>query len=147
MNTTIPRPNSVRIPLDRTKVEEAMTTGVITCSPETPLRQVARKMALHNVHAIFVYDYGQEADETVELWGLVSDLDLVAAAWGDIDSMTARESSVTPLVTITSDDRLEHAARQMAETGVSHLAVLDPGSGRPAGVLSTLDVVRYVAAQ
>jgi len=33
----------------------------------------------------------------------------------------------------------------MAETGVSHVAVLDAATARPVGVLSTLDVVRYVA--
>jgi hypothetical protein len=33
----------------------------------------------------------------------------------------------------------------MAETGVSHLAVIDPTTGRPCGVVSTLDVVRLVA--
>jgi CBS domain-containing protein len=52
---------------------------------------------------------------------------------------------VSPLVTITSSESLASAARSMAETGVSHLAVLDPVTGRPCGVLSTLDVVRHLA--
>ncbi|HET7572851.1 MAG TPA: CBS domain-containing protein [Gaiellaceae bacterium] len=126
-------------------VAEAMTSGVIRCAPETPLRAVARLMAEHRVHAIYVFDYGAEDDETVALWGLVCDLDVVAAADGDLDTMTAHGSAVTPLVTISSSDLLADAARRMTETGVSHLAVLDPLSGRPAGVLSTLDVVRFVA--
>ncbi len=96
-------------------------------------------------YAVFVFDYERQTDGTAELWGLVSDLDLVAAACADVDSITARESSVTPLVTIGIHDCLEHAAQRMAETGVSHLAVLDTALGRPVGVLSTLDVVRYVA--
>jgi CBS domain-containing protein len=123
-----------------------MTRGVIRCSPETPLASVASLMADNAVHAIFVFDYGAEDDETVALWGIVSDLDLVAAANADIEELTARHSAITPLVTIRTDDRLGHAAQRMAETGVSHLAVLDPLTGRPAGVLSTLDVIRYVAA-
>jgi CBS domain-containing protein len=123
-----------------------MTAGVISCSPDTPLRAVARLMADHSVHAVYVFDDGVEADETVELWGLVSDLDLVAAAMGPIDELTARESSVTPLVSVSSDERLGRAAQLMVENGVSHLAVTDPASGRPLGVLSTLDVARSVAA-
>jgi CBS domain-containing protein len=145
MNKTIPHINAPTPAFVRAHVADAMTLGVITCSPDTPLRVVARKMSLHGVHAIFVFDYGLEMDENVELWGIVSDLDVVAAASGDLDELTAKQSSVTPLVSITSDDLLEHAAQRMAETGVSHLVVLDPVAQRPVGVLSTLDIVRYVS--
>lgn len=131
--------------LETFRVADAMTTGVISCPPETPLRGVARLMVLRRVHAVYVFDYGEEDDEGPELWGLVSDLDLVAAAQGDIDSRTARDSSVTPLVSVRSDDRLDRATQLMAEYGVAHLAVLDPLSKRPVGVLSTLDVARIVA--
>jgi CBS domain-containing protein len=33
----------------------------------------------------------------------------------------------------------------MAESGVSHLAVVDPATRRPVGVLSTLDIARAMA--
>jgi CBS domain-containing protein len=130
--------------LQTTRVAGAMTTGLISCPPDTPLRRVAELMAREGVHAIYVFDYGTEDDETVELWGLVSDLDLVAAARGDIDELTARAASVTPLVTARTDDLLDRAAQLLAENGVSHLAVLDTYSGRPVGVLSTLDIARIV---
>ena len=56
----------------------------------------------------------------MELWGLVTDLDLVAAAWAGVDDeRTAGESAVVPLVTVRSDDRLRDAAQLMAENGVS----------------------------
>ena len=76
----------------RATVAEAMTSGVIRCCPGTPLRTVARLMAEHGVHAIYVFDYGDEDDETVALWGLVSDFDVVAAAGADVDRLTARHS-------------------------------------------------------
>lgn len=125
-------------------VSDAMTTGLISCSPETPLRAVAGLMTRRRVHAVYVFDYGYEDDETTQLWGLVSDLDIVAAA-RKIDERTAGDSAVTPLVTVTSDDRLERAAQLMSEKGVSHLAVLDPVTRRPVGVLSTLDVARTLS--
>lgn len=131
--------------LGRAAVADAMTRGVISCAPATPLTSVARLMAEHAVHAIYVFDYGAEDDETVALWGIVSDLDVVAAAAAGRDGSTAGESAVAPLVTIWSSDPLADAARRMAETGVSHLAVLDPVTRRPCGVVSTLDIVRYVA--
>jgi CBS domain-containing protein len=135
---------------DRVTVVDAMTSGVIHCAPETPLRNVAKLMAENRVHAIYVFDYGVEDDETTTLWGLVSDLDVAAAAAAGqavLERMTARDSSASPLQTIVSSDPLEDAARRMAETGVSHLAVLDPVTGRPCGVVSSLDVVRLVASE
>ncbi len=126
-------------------VADAMTNGVISCSPDTPLRMVARIMAERRVHAVYVFDYGDEDDETVQLWGLVTDLDVVAAAVDYLDARTAGESAVTPLVVVHSDDELDHAAALMAENDASHLAVLDPATDRPVGVLSTLDIARVVS--
>jgi CBS domain-containing protein len=34
----------------------------------------------------------------------------------------------------------------MAQYGTAHLAVTDPGSRRPIGVISTLDIARAIAA-
>ena len=77
---------------DDLTVADAMSAGVIHCSPETRLGAVARLMATHSVHAVFVFDYGEESDEDVKLWGVVSDLDLAAAAAGGVVTRTARES-------------------------------------------------------
>jgi CBS domain-containing protein len=136
---------AVRRSLTGSRVADAMTTGLISCPPETPLRAVAHLMTRERVHAVYVFDYGDEDDEDVALWGLVSDLDLVAAARGEIELLTARDASVTPLVTVRSDDLLDRAAQLLAENGVSHLAVLDPATSRPIGVLSTFDIARVVA--
>ncbi|HEY7537455.1 MAG TPA: CBS domain-containing protein [Gaiellaceae bacterium] len=130
---------------DELRVGDAMSAGLIHCAPETRLTAVARLMATHGVHAVFVFDYGDEGDEDVRLWGVVSDLDLAAAAAGGVVTRTARESSVTPLVTVGSDEPVRRAAELMAQRGVSHLAVLDAATGRPAGVLSTLDIARVTA--
>lgn len=128
----------------RVTVADAMTPRMIHCAPETPLRNVARLMAENNVHAVYVFDYGAEDDETVQMWGLVSDLDLVAAM-PVIDKRTAGNSAVTPLVTVSPTERLDRAAQLMAESGNAHLAVIDPRTGRAVGVLSTLDIARAVS--
>lgn len=125
-------------------VADAMTPRMIHCAPETPLRQVARLMVEHEVHAVYVFDYGIEDDENVRMWGLVSDLDLVAAQ-PVIDERTAGNSAVTPIVTVSPDERLDRAAQLMAESANAHLAVVDRRTGRPVGVLSTLDIARVVA--
>ena len=35
----------------------------------------------------------------------------------------------------------------MAQHGVAHLAVVEPSSGRPIGVISTLDIARAIAVE
>jgi CBS domain-containing protein len=135
------------VALGEATVADAMTVGVISCRPETPLTTVARLMITHRVHAVFVFDDGQEADETVGLWGLVSDLDLAAAVFDDVERRTAGRVCASPLVTVRPDQPLEYASRLMVANSVSHLAVLDPATERPVGVLSTLDIARAAAAQ
>jgi len=134
------------VPFDSARVADAMSPGVISCPPETPLRVVARMMATFSVHSVFVFEHRDEDDEDLQLWGVVSDLDLVAAGRLNVDERTAGGSAVTPLVTVATDAPLAEAAALMAEHGISHLAVVDPTSKRPVGVLSTLDIARSIAA-
>lgn len=129
------------------EVAEAMHPGVLTCPLETPLRDVARMMALYRIHAVVVF--GEETDDAngVGLWGVVSDLDLVQAAVGDeLEDRTAGGTAVTPVLTIAAGDTLLRAAQLMSEHDVTHLVVVDRGATRPVGVLSTLDVARALAA-
>ena len=127
-------------------VGDAMSHGVISCPPETPLRIVARMMATFGVHAIFVFEPGNEDDEAPHLWAVVSDLDLVAATQLDLDTLTAGSTAVTPLISIGTDHSIGEAGSLMAQYGIAHLAVTEPGTQRPIGVISTLDIARAVAA-
>ena len=128
-------------------VGDVMTRRVIGCAPETPLRAVATMMAKYGVHAIFVLEHVDEDDEAQLLWAVVSDLDLVAAMGRGLDTLTAGDTAVTPLVTVASDCALEQAGSLMAQYGIAHLAVTDPVSRRPIGVISTLDIARAVGGE
>ena len=134
-------------PFATADVGDVMSSGVINCAPETPLRVVARMMSTFNVHAVFVFDQVDEGAREPQLLGLVSDLDVVAAGAADVDARTAGGSAVTPLITIHADAPLVEAARLMAENGIHHLAVIDRESRRPTGVISTLDVLRSIAVE
>ncbi|HEY1367744.1 MAG TPA: CBS domain-containing protein [Gaiellaceae bacterium] len=143
--STGPPPTNPDTVFETARVADAMSHALVSCTPETPLVGVAALMSRRRIHAVYVFDYGDDADVSPELWGLVSDLDLVAAARAGLAGRTAAGSAVEPLVTVMSDDRLEHAAQLMAEHGTSHLAVLDSRTHRPAGVISTLDIARLLA--
>jgi CBS domain-containing protein len=140
------RPQEMPVAYDIAKVGDAMSRGVISVPPETPLRTVARMMATFRVHAIFVFEHTDEDDEAQRLWAVVSDLDLVAAAQLDLDGQTAGATAVTPLVTVSANRPMAEAAGLMAQHGIAHLAVTDPATRRPIGVISTLDIAQAVAA-
>ena len=140
------RPEALPVAFETATVGDAMSHGLISCPPETPLRVVARMMATHGVHAIFVFEYGEEDGEAPQLWAVVSDLDLVAATRLDLDTLTAGATAVTPLVSVASDSSIGESGALMAQYGIAHLAVTEPGSRRPIGVISTLDIARAIAA-
>jgi CBS domain-containing protein len=127
-------------PFEKAAVVDAMRVGVVSCPPETSLREVARIMATYRIHCVLVSDV-----EGHEPWGVVSDLDIAAGAGGDIDKLTAREVASTEVVTIAADDTMLLAAQLMAERKAAHLVVVQPHSGHPVGVLSTLDLAGVLA--
>jgi len=140
------RRDELPVPFETASVGDAMSHGVISCPPETPLRVVARMMTTYGVHAIFVFEHTDEDDEAPQLWAVVSDLDLVAATRLDVDELTAGATAVTPLVSVAADRSIAEAGSLMAQYGIAHLAVTDPASRRPIGVISTLDIARAIAA-
>jgi CBS domain-containing protein len=132
--------------LTQLTVADAMHPGVVTCPLETPLPTVARMMALYRIHAVVVF--GEESDDLTgtELWGVVSDLDLVnAATAGEFEERTARGTAVTPVVTVEANESLAHVAQLMSEHEIAHLVVVEPESARPIGIISTLDLARILA--
>jgi CBS domain-containing protein len=127
-------------PFEEAAVVDAMRVGVVSCPPETSLREVARIMATYRIHCVLVSDVAGDKP-----WGVVSDLDIAAAAGADIDKLTAREVASTEVVTIAADDTMRLAAQLMAERKAAHLVVVQPHTGHPVGVLSTLDLAGVLA--
>ena len=126
-------------------VVDAMHQGVFTCEREAPLSEVAATMAREHVHCVVVESGSGEAGPP---WGIVSDLDLVAAAIvRDLDDQSAGGSAGTPVVTVSPGETLERAAQLMTEHNTAHLIVVDPKQQRPLGVLSTLDIAASLARE
>jgi CBS domain-containing protein len=121
-------------------VTDAMRLGLIACAPDASLREIARIMATYRVHSVVITEM-----EGGRPWGIVSDVDLTAAAGKDLDDLTARDIWRTELVTIAADEPLTRAAELLADRGVTHLVVVQPHSGHPVGVVSTLDLAGVLA--
>jgi CBS domain-containing protein len=127
-------------PLYAAKVADAMRVGVITCSRETSLADVAKMMVGYDVHSVVVSEAGDDRGA----WGIVTSLDLARAA-DELDSLTAGDVASTELITIASNQPLEAAAELMAEHRVTHLVVLQPDTPQPVGVISARGVAAAVA--
>ncbi len=126
-------------------VQRVMHPGVLVCGRDAPLAAVADLMATHRVHCVVVAD---DPRDVGSLWGVVSDLDLVAAASvRPLDEQVAGATAATPALLIEPTETLRRAAQLMTEHATAHLIVADRDSGQPVGVLSTLDVARALAAE
>ena len=104
---------------------------------------VARTMAEQSIHCVIVAGIARRDHSGERLgWGIVSDLDLMAALDPDTGAVSVGEIAGTEIVTSSPRDPLALAARLMAAHQTAHLVVVSPETGRPVGMLSTLDVAR-----
>ena len=133
-------------PLEELRVIDAMHPGMISCPPETSLRTVARMMATYRVHAIIVHALGEEELPGGEHWGVVTDADLARTVReADLDEVTAEQIAASPALVVATTEPLEDAIQLMVEHEVTHVIAVERHSGRPMGIVSTLDVARAVA--
>jgi predicted transcriptional regulator len=116
-----------------------MHHGILSCTADAPLGEVARTMAKHRVHAVMI-----TSETGRRPVGVVSDLDVITAAAASGEPSAGQVAATEPL-SVSADERIERAAQLMAEHRVSHLIVVDAAAGYPIGVVSTLDIAAAYA--
>jgi CBS domain-containing protein len=115
-------------------VRDVMTDDPVTVEPLTSVTAVARLMRDQDLGAVLV----TEGDR---LRSLVTDRDLVVrsvAEGGDPEQTTVAGACSDDMVTVRSDEELDHAVRLMREHAVRRLPVVD--DGRPVGIVSLGDL-------
>ncbi len=140
-------------------VRDVMTAPVISVTPETPLKEVARLLMEHRISGVPV------ADQAGRVLGIVSEADFLikergatqrrggrhALAWllgedrrdaeqAKISATTAGEAMTSPAVTICVECSLREAAGLMVEKRVNRLPVVD--DDRLVGIVTRADLVR-----
>lgn len=123
-------------------VGDWMHRGVISCSPETSVEEVAHTMDTHDVSALVVVNELGEAD------GVISRTDLVNARFVQPylkhwRGMTAAHLMTKPVISVTPDTSIAAAARLMHERNIHRLVVRE--NSRPVGILSVTDLSRHAA--
>ena len=137
------RPSSSARTLSEALVGAVMYPGVATCLADASLLTVAQSMTEHRVHCIGVA--GVERPGQHLTWGLISDMDLVAALHRGALEEPAGAIAATSPIAVEETDSLEAAAALMVAHDTSHVVVTGR-SGLPSGMISTLDVARFLGA-
>lgn len=126
------------------RVSDVMSAPIRSAAADLPLVDAARLMADERIHCLAVLAQSPGGGEPRFL-GVLSDLDLVAALDGPGAAGTVAEFAGAAMESVSADTPLGTAIHQMHETRTRHLVVVAEGSGRPVGVLSTLDVLSALA--
>jgi CBS domain-containing protein len=144
----------------KTKVQDVMTHEVVTAGESTPFKEIVELLARNRISAVPV------VDASGHVAGLVSEADLLlkqeehpdgkpgahlfklhrhrverAKAAGTV----ARQLMTSPAVTIGLLATVDEAARLMHGAGVKRLPVVDPVTGRLAGIVTRGDLLRVYA--
>ncbi len=120
--------------------EEIMSRPVLTCTPETSLREAASRMAGRNVGSIVVV----EGERPV---GIITERDMVRfVAEGVTGETRVGEVMTRDLVTAGPETPASRLLCIMLEKGIRHIPIVD-GEGRLLGIVSLRDLVRAEAAR
>ncbi|MDY7039456.1 MAG: CBS domain-containing protein [Chloroflexota bacterium] len=122
-------------------VRDVMRRSVITCKPDSPLVEAARRMLENQVNALVVVDEGGEA------CGLISRTDLVRVYDLDYASMKVEDVMTSHVTTVIPDIPVAAAAQLMLDNKIGRLVIVHqkPATQRPVGILSLSDIVRDMA--
>jgi CBS domain-containing protein len=121
--------------LFRIRVRDLLRRPPVSCAPETPAAEVARRLSREAVGSVVVTDADGRGI------GIVTDRDLrdLVASGGSPDSTPAAALMSSPLVGIRPAAFAFEALLEMTRRGIRHLAVVD--DGRLAGVVSSRDLL------
>lgn len=139
------------------KVRDRMTHGVISVTPETRLRDIARLLGEHHISGVPVVDAEgtcigvvSEADLLVKLLSRPQSrrlpLEWIFGERHDPEELrrhaatTARQAMSAPAVTIEADRPLREAAALMVDRGVNRLPVV--AGGQLVGIVTRADLVQ-----
>lgn len=139
-------------------IRDAMTTSVLTVRPDTPLKDVARRLIDSGISGVPVVDregtvlgvvsegdflakgQGPEAIRHRRLAGLLGETPATRAQLDKVGARTAGQAMSAPPITIRPERPIREAAATMAERHVNRLPVVD--DGQLVGIITRADLVR-----
>jgi CBS domain-containing protein len=154
---TAPTIRANRAKEDTMKVSDLMTTDVVTTTPDTPIRAVARVLVERGISGVPV------CDDTGAVIGVLSEGDILLKEVGRVEArggllawfldpdsdwkveksqaLSAGEAMSSPAITAVPYESVAAAARRMTDESVNRLPVVS-SDGRLVGILTRTDLVR-----
>ena len=127
----------------RKTVRDIMHRGVITCKPDTLLKEVVRILSDTGVHALIVGMSGSRID------GVISHMDVIKHFGENLLNYKAEDIMTPQVIDIPPDASIEDAIVVLLKHNVHRLLVTEERAhGKvPVGVLSTTDIIREMRGQ
>jgi CBS domain-containing protein len=124
----------------RRTVRDVMSYAIVTCSPDTALDAAARAMTERRSRSIVVID------DTGQAVGVITGNDLLTL-YESTPATTPAKDVMRPPITCDIDLPLQSALDLIIRHEVHRVVVTDGSAAdpRPAGILSTSDVIREMA--
>lgn len=118
-----------------------MHKGVIFCYPDDTAKEVAKTMATNKIRSVVVLD------ESGEVWGLISIMDIIHLYGKDLDDIRAEDIMRPYKIEVDALWPIEKAIELMKQKKYDHLIIIDPNAGpkRPVAVITTFDMVQYMS--
>jgi len=117
------------------KVQQAMTTNVITVEPENTMVDVRRILKEHRISGMPVTKGG-------ELVGIVSLEDLIRSLLRGNDKDLVKQWMSASFVTLYADEPLVTAVQKFERHGYGRFPVIDRKSKALVGILTKVDIIR-----
>jgi CBS domain-containing protein len=150
MNSTTPRhplPAVAPSPPAEVTAGDVMRRGVIFCERQASAQELADTMIAHRVHSVAVLGHTQDERHDPTVWGIVSDVDLLAAALDPDAPGTAGDLAHQPVITIRATRPIREAAETITTYRVNHLVVIDGEMQTPVGFIAPLDIVQALLSE
>ena len=145
-SSAVPSHGSYLLPhFEHATVADAMHLGILSCDGDATLTEVARIMSTHHVHCIVVRGAAEDETDELPVWGIISDFDLLRAGIRPDAPDTAAALARQAVVRVETTAGLREVAELMMTKGTGHVVAVDPQTGYPIGILSTLDVAGVLA--
>lgn len=129
--------------MDGARVRHWMHEGVITCTPDTPVTEVADTMNVHDISALVLVDKEGYAV------GVISRTDLLNATFVQPylrhwRGLAARHLMSSPVISVGAETPIEEAMTLIRDRKIHRVVVTEAKGGRerPIGILSVTDLVR-----
>jgi predicted transcriptional regulator len=125
-------------------VRDLMTVGVVTCSPETPVREIAQAILEKDIEAVVVLDPDGQA------LGVVGQDELIQTyAMGNYEAKIASDVMKDGIPQIPPDIPIPAAAQIMQDQGIRVFYLTHHAAGieYPAAVISYKHFIKHFASQ